>query len=355
MRTSGKITVSLVTVMLVFASGCRSMGPPTVHRDQINYGNSIGETWKSQMLANLVKLRFIDMPVFIDVGQIVAGYTLETQVSGSLGFGTSFTGEDAQSLGAAGRYTDRPTITYMPKTGEHYLRSLLEPIDPAALLSLTAAGYDPRLLFTWAVESINGVRNFSGAGKDARLPDERYYEFVNLLVTMQQSGAVGFELQEDEDTGHTIVLIFKNRNLPDGMLANRERMRDMLGLTAGQSQFRVVYSPFAVEGNVLAIQTRSPIQILSAMAGFVDVPSDKANRAAPGFTLPPGITRPFTVRTSAERPEDAFASFYYQDDWYWIDHEDLISKRVFSMMLFLTTLTSRAGPENAPVLTIPTN
>ena len=53
--------------------------------------------------------------------------------------------------------------------------------------------------------------------------------------------------------------------------------------------------------------------------------------------------------------DDAFARFYYHGDWYWIDHADLPSKRVFTLMLFMTTLTNRAGTENAPVLTIPTN
>jgi hypothetical protein len=61
------------------------------------------------------------------------------------------------------------------------------------------------------------------------------------------------------------------------------------------------------------------------------------------------------VRTSTERPEDPFAIFHYHGDWYWIDHEDLASKRVFTLMLFLTTLTNRATAENAPVMTIPTN
>ena len=40
---------------------------------------------------------------------------------------------------------------------------------------------------------------------------------------------------------------------------------------------------------------------------------------------------------------------------YWIEHDDLASKRVFVLMLFLTTLTNKGSDENQPVLTIPTN
>lgn len=351
-------TFLLITValsLLVLVTGCRSLGPHTLDRDQINYGNSVGDNWKNQMLANLVKLRFIDMPVFVDVGQIVAGYTLETQVNGLLGFGTTLSGGNSQSVGAAGRYTDRPTITYTPKTGEGYLRSLLEPVNPEALLSLIAAGYRSELIFPWAVESINGVRNFSGVGESRREADPAFYEFVDLLMFMQENGSVGFEVKQDPETGSSILFIFRNRNITADSLQKRTRIQELLGLNPGQSEFRVVYSPFALEGNILALQTRSILQIMMAMAGFVEVPADKVNRAAPVSALPSGVAQPFTVRTSTERPDDPFASFHYHGDWYWIDHEDLRSKRVFTLMLFMTTLTNRAGTETAPVLTIPTN
>ena len=348
------LTSVAALVLLVGLAGCGSLGPRTLDRDQINYGNSIGDNWKNQMLANLVKMRFVDMPVFVDVGQIVAGYTLETQVNGSLGFGTSLIGGDSQALGAGGRYTDRPTITYMPKTGEGYLRSLLEPINPAHLLALIAAGYNPELLFTWAVESINGVRNFSGVS-GAHLPDPRYYEFVDLMVAMQQSGSVGFEVKEDPETGQSVVFFFGDQTMSEDEGSKRQRIRELLGLDPDQNEFTVRYSPFALQGNVLSMQTRSVIQVLNAMARFVDVPADKAGRAAPGYLLPQGIERPFRVSTSTERPQDPFASFFYHGDWYWIDHEELESKRAFTLMLFLTTLTNRATTENAPVLTIPTN
>jgi len=190
------LAIGLTTAL----AGCGSLGPRTLDRDQINYGNSIGDNWKNQMLANLVKIRFVDMPVFVDVGQIVSGYTLETQVNGSLGFSSSLIGGDTQSVGAAGRYTDRPTITYMPKTGEDYLRSLLEPVKPGSVLSLIAAGYRPDLLFAWAVESINGLHNFSGTGRTSQAADSDYYEFVRLLTALQESGAVSFEVQTDPET-----------------------------------------------------------------------------------------------------------------------------------------------------------
>jgi hypothetical protein len=53
------------------------MGPGTVTRDRFDYAGSVGESWKSQLLLNLVKMRYGDIPVFMDIGQVVAGYSIQ--------------------------------------------------------------------------------------------------------------------------------------------------------------------------------------------------------------------------------------------------------------------------------------
>ena len=116
----------------------------------------------------------------------------------------------------------------------------------------------------------------------------------------------------------------------------------------------MVYSPFAYQDDVLAIQTRSILQIMVAMAGFVDVPQSKVSEASGGYDVPPGLQRPFHVYSGPDKPESSFAAFLYDDYWYWIEPTDLRSKQVFTLMLFLTTLTDSSSDDNNPVLTIPT-
>jgi hypothetical protein len=98
MSTYGKALRDFVisTPLILLLSACGSFGPQTLGRDQMNYGHSVGDAWKKQMLSNLVKIRYVDMPVFVDVGQIVSGYSLETSVDGSIGFGNSITGGNAR-------------------------------------------------------------------------------------------------------------------------------------------------------------------------------------------------------------------------------------------------------------------
>lgn len=342
-------------VVCLFIAGCGSLGPKTMDRDQIDYGNSIGDNWKNQMLANIVKMRFVDMPVFVDVGSIVSGYSLETTVSGRVGFGDSFTGGDTQGLGATGRYTDRPTITYMPKTGNDYLRSLLEPVEPRNLLALIQAGYNAGLLFTWAVEAINGIQNYSVNVRGTRTADPEFYEFAKLMTELQSLGTVGFELEKDPETQHDVVLVLHQEGQPEHVLRKRQRTGEILGLDPERERYRVIYAPFRIDSATLAIQTRSVTQMLLAMSGFVEVPGEVASHAMPGYQIQDTKPLPFRVLSGPDRPDSSFAEIQYHDHWYWIENSDLPSKRVFTLMLFLTTLTNQARDENAPVLTIPTN
>jgi len=357
MHLLGKLgfrSIVMTAAACALLAGCSSYGPKSMDRDQIDYGNSIGDNWKNQMLANIVKIRYVDMPVFVDVGSIVSGYTLTTTVNGALGFNNSFTGGNSQGLGASGSYTDRPTVTYMPKTGDDYLRAILEPVDPKSLLSLIQAGYSAELLFTWAVEAINGVQNWSATTRTNRSVDPKFFEFVTLLQELQGLGAIGFELVSDPKTGQAIVFTLKKEGLSDTTLEKSRRAGALIGLDQGLDRFRVVYAPFRTNADTLTIQTRSVIQMMSAMAGFVDVPAEKASFAAPGYDTSVAKMRPFNVHSGTDRPKQSFAAIKYQDYWYWINNADMSSKRVFTLMLFITTLTNQANDARGPVLTIPT-
>ena len=62
-------------------SGCATIGPTTVAMDRFDFSTSIADSWKQQTLLNIVKVRYMDMPVFVDVASIVAGYSMETGVT----------------------------------------------------------------------------------------------------------------------------------------------------------------------------------------------------------------------------------------------------------------------------------
>ena len=121
-------SASLWQLYLGFAvclsAGCTHLGPKTVTVDRFDYSAAIADSWKQQTLLNIVKMRYMDLPVFVDVASVVSGYSMQTGVSVN---GTLSTERAVQGnyLAAGGQaiYTDRPTITYVPMTGNIELGS----------------------------------------------------------------------------------------------------------------------------------------------------------------------------------------------------------------------------------------
>ena len=74
--------LAAVVLNLVLVA-CSSIGPATVPHDRIDYGSSIGNSWKEQTLLNIVQLRYADIPIFLEVAQVIAGYQLQSALSGS--------------------------------------------------------------------------------------------------------------------------------------------------------------------------------------------------------------------------------------------------------------------------------
>src|SRR6516165_6030337 len=136
------VSVALVISVLAMSSGCSHLGPPSVAVDRFDYSSAIADSWKQQTLINIVKLRYMDLPVFVDVASLVSGYSMQTGVSvnGTLSSQNAIQGNYA-SVGGQAIYTDRPTITYVPLTGEKFLRGLITPIDPKNVFFLLQSGY----------------------------------------------------------------------------------------------------------------------------------------------------------------------------------------------------------------------
>jgi hypothetical protein len=57
------------------------ISPGKVTPDRFDYTGAVAESWKSQMLLNLVKVRYGSAPVFLNVRQIVAGYSFQRNLS----------------------------------------------------------------------------------------------------------------------------------------------------------------------------------------------------------------------------------------------------------------------------------
>jgi len=355
------VSIGLLLVALVGLAGC-SIGPGAVTRDRFDYSAAVAESWKQQMLLNVVKLRYSDSPVFLEVGQIVSGYTVQSTFSATGNIFT-FANNPASSvtggigLGAQGQFTDRPTITYNPLMGERFARSLMTPIPPPALMNLIQAGYPVDVVLRLTVHSMNGIRNRYGGDARPAPADPEFYQLLERLRRIQLAGSIGMRVQR-VDRGEALVMTFRQR--PDASIeADIAAVRKLLGLDPRAEELRIVYGSMAANDKEIAILSRSILEVLIDLSSFIAVPEAdvadrRVNATAEPEMGPQGPIRPLIrISSSPGQPPDAFVAVPYRGKWFWIDDRDIPSKRLFTFIMFVFTLVETGSKEIPPIITIP--
>ena len=190
-----------------------------------------------------------------------------------------------------------------------------------------------------------------------READPEFYLLVEKLRAIQTSGEIGLRVRKTGD--QTASLIVFGKNPTPGTESERSEVRKILGLNPQAEEFNVVYGSVAANDIEIAMLTRSLIEILTDLASYIDVPAadveQKRTYQSPAPEVANGVPVPPLIRihSSRQRPDDAFAAVPYGKEWYWIDDKDFPSKRLFSFIMFLFTLTDTGEKQGAPIITVP--
>ena len=154
---------------------------------------------------------------------------------------------------------------------------------------------------------------------------------------------------------------FPIKTVPPETQAERDAVKRMLGLNPAVTDFRIIYGTAPPKDDVVAIQTRSGMQILREMSSFVQVPEEhqKEHRVFPqamgpseGQETPPPLIQ---IMSATSKPADAFTLIHYNGLWFWIDNGDLRSKATLTFLLILMTLAETGEKAPSPLLTIQAN
>jgi hypothetical protein len=347
----------VLVLVAIIAGGCAAIGPRAVVTDRFDYNAAIADSWKTQMLLNIVKIRYGDPPIYLDVASVINSYELSgsTTAGASWTFGPTY-GSGA-SVGALGFFANRPTITYSPMTGERFTRSMMTPIPPSSIFFLVQAGYPVNGVFRALVQSINGIRNrFGGAGRNTPA-DPSFYTLIEKMHQIQQTGVLEMRVQKTTNKESTLFIIGEKRD--EKAEADSQEVRKMLGLDPKARDFTVVYGSTPANDKEIALLTRSVLQLVIDLGSFVDVPDVHVEekrvlptlieRRGDGSVVPPLIR----IKCGTESPVNAFAAVPYRDKWFWIDDRDILSKGTFSFLLFIFNLVDTGTKEGTPVITIP--
>ncbi len=369
-RLKGSLRGIAVAALFVLAA-CSSLGPDRVPSDNFNYNEAIARSAREQMLLNLVRMRYLEHPVFLKVGSVLTQYTYDGEVSvvGRRGFQSE---SDIISGGLSLGYTERPTVTYLPVSGREFSQQLMASIPTELIFAVGQAGWPTDLLLEIGLQRIGDVENMSfgpvPAPGEMILADQidkdlgklaRFQRLIRELTELSDENA--FEVsQGKDDDAETRFFVFDPR--ASGEIRQRiQALKQVLGLDPERDVFRITERYTQRQDDEISVQPRSLMAMMSFLSRGTEIPEvhQQEGRVIPvgtaneaGIFEPPPI--PFRIRSQKEPPETAFTAVRYEGHWYYIDRADVRSKRVLLMVLLVLSLRAPEVEAAAPALTLPT-
>ena len=336
--------------------GCTSIGPTRLDRDQLDYARVMAEAGKRQTLFNLVRMRYGEPPSFMAISQVVSGYTMQgTLQAGVSAYPTASASTFGTLLGTA-QYTDRPTFTLNPVTGEQFVEAYLRPFAPADVLPLIQGGIPVDLLFRLIAQSIGPIQNTHPLGGPNRSGSPEFLQLLGLLSQLQEAGALRVRLHRDK--GHARVFIALDTRRAPTLRSVSARVFDLLSVDPSLPEVEVVYGVAQAQPRAreIPVLTRSLLNVLYAIAAEIELPdADIRARRAPPTLREPGNPRPsIVVRSAASQPDGSYVAVMVGDTWYWVEREDYPSKLAFTILELLKSIAEGTRGSAPPVLTIPT-
>src|SRR6516165_5018286 len=190
----------LVVVLAAWAgvSGC--LGPKAVRYTRLRYNEVVRDTNDEQLLINIVRLRYADSPIFIDLPNITSQFEVAGHGNYLGGYGNQTPGRSSLGFGDLS-LRDTPTLSYHPREGREIAKSLLTPLS-SDLLIVVNAGANLEQLLLFSMNDINDVSNAPGATiLIPQLADDNslYVRGIRLLASLRARDATELAFGTDEE------------------------------------------------------------------------------------------------------------------------------------------------------------
>jgi hypothetical protein len=357
-RSRHPISILIVALVLwLILPACTRFGPKGVPGDRFSYNEAISKSQKEQMLLNLVRLRYRDIPEFLSVSSVLTQYTYSGSVGTQGAAALGDIGQTGSNVGGSANigYTERPTITYTPLSGSEFSRRMLTPIPAEMMFAASQGGWATDLMMLIALQRMNKVENSSFSPVPSPDDLDRLREFRRLLELSKEVGdREALEMYRDKAETPAMRYLVIEEDLDEDTQTLVDELRSMLDLDPGRNVFQMTDRLTQRAPNEITVQTRSLMGVMSFLSRGVEVP--EAHREK-GWVVDMGSWEglvPFRIRSSKEKPDEVFVTVRYHDHWFYIDLTDHESKRAFGLLIYIFELQAPETSAAAPILTLPT-
>jgi len=340
--------LSLVIVSSIFL-GCTKYGPGFLQSERSQYNQAIQKTNDEQLILNLVRLKYHDSPLFMEVSNIASQFTLQNDISITTQLQAGAKGIFTPDAGTF--VEERPTVSYSPLHGENFVKSVLTAVSLKTIALLFHSGWSIERVFKVCLQRIDKLKNApSASGPTPKIAPKtkKFFQAVKYLQKLQVQGGLNLAYRVSDGEPQLVIHIseaFKNSQ-PANQFARS------INATVGKASY-VFETPSMKDKQPTDIVTRSLLGIMFYLSQAVEVPEPDLEEGRVVITKTDNggvfnwteITGELLrIHNSLKRPEDASLLIFYRKHWFYINDSDLISKSTFSLLAQIYAL--QAGDQD---------
>lgn len=328
-----------------------------------SYNVSLQTTSNEQLLLNLVRLRYCDTPYFLNVNNVT------TQISYGAEASTRFLfpGQNERnptSVGGSFNWRTQPTVIYSPLEGKAFAELLLQPLDLTILQQMIYSGWDIDRIFRLGIQSFSGMHNAptaSGPFPNDEPEYKDFYEVTKLMRYFQRRNElqIGVKSSNGDGKGTSMQIFF-----PSGSDEARHLSFLLGGLDTQKGYYILDMNLGFQSDGEIGVMPRSVLSCMYYLSLGVEIPPVHEKRQIAIQTqigddgtddLGPIIKKLISIKSSSYYPKNAYLAVKYKNFWFYIEDNDINSKRTFSLLLSLYNLQAGGVKQMMPILTIPIN
>lgn len=326
-------------LLLLVLVSCKSLGPNSIHSNRGSYIEALSQTDKEEMLANIVRAKHNDPPVFLKINSISAAPSLEVGSENHLNLGLE---QNFAYVQPTFIYRESPTILYTPIMGMEYSTQLLMPMGLMNLFLMFNNGFDLDLIADLMLISINGKTNSRTASESDRTAFKNLTRAMNNLYK-QKLIKFATTKNPDHTTEPNFVIDIRKEALETD---DYKYMAKELGIEANATTIDMKLG-FSDNDKVFAVNTRSFLALINYLANYVDVPEQQKKMVRESnINVNSGNIH---VYCSNKMPQNANTAVFIYHTWYYIKSDDLSSQHILYLMQILFNLQAHIGNSNGNI------
>jgi hypothetical protein len=358
-------------LVLALVPGC-SIGPAKLPATRMDYNVAVQRSSNEEMLLNLVRMKYFEQPLFLQVGSIASSFNYNVTGSAT---GTFPDQRDflkgvyynyAPNISAS--YSDAPTVTYTPFQGQTYAQQFLAELDFERFVVLYRSGWDIEYLMRVLVTRIGRLDHSfdTRVGFMNQEAHQKFLELTEIIARMDDRGELDIVTASPGKDKPNITLMTMRVKHPS-LIKRIEHLTGVElkthtnehGFLVAKIQLVHVKERELAEGSqdnggfvTMAFALRNCLRAMDVLSQGIETPKELVLKKA-AFDLRSQFSDVMDIRSSRSHPSDAYVAVNHGGWWYYIRNEDARSKEIFQLMLNIFALQSADPPKNAPVLTLP--